>query len=116
MNELTLKQLCESCGVSRRAVQGYEKYGLVCAVDRTDRGYLLYSAETCEQVSRIKDMQNFGFTVKEIVDFYNLTAQQRVELLRRRSAALVSERDNIDAYISQIEKLIEETTEEHVSQ
>lgn len=77
---------------------------------------VMYIDEIDMTAGEAKDMQNFGFTVKKIVDFFDLTAQQCVELLRRRSAALVSERDNIDAYISQIEKLIEETTEEHVSQ
>lgn len=31
MKEMTLREVCESANVSRRAVQGYEKAGLVSA-------------------------------------------------------------------------------------
>ena len=45
MAEMTLRELCDSLGVSRRAVQGYEKAGLVSPEGKNERGYLLYSGE-----------------------------------------------------------------------
>lgn len=42
MDELTLRQVCSVVNVSRRAVQGYEKMGLVSATNKNERGYLLY--------------------------------------------------------------------------
>lgn len=45
MAEMTLRELCDSLGVSRRAVQGYEKAGLVSPEGKNERGYLLYSEE-----------------------------------------------------------------------
>lgn len=35
MSEITLREVCEKLGVSRRAVQGYEKAGLVTASGKT---------------------------------------------------------------------------------
>lgn len=53
-------------GVSRRAVQGYEKKGLVSASDRTEKGYLLYDSDAYERISLIKQYQDFGFSLDEI--------------------------------------------------
>lgn len=66
MAEMTLHELCDSLGVSRRAVQGYEKAGLVSPVGKNVRGYLLYDKNTQERINRIKLYQQFGFTIKEI--------------------------------------------------
>ena len=38
----TLHELCDALGVSRRAVQGYEKAGLVAPSGRNKYGHLLY--------------------------------------------------------------------------
>lgn len=66
MTKMTLRQVCEETGISRRAIQGYEKAGLICPDGRTERGYLLYSQRTIEKMILIKLLQNLGFTVKEI--------------------------------------------------
>lgn len=66
MAEMTLRELCDSLGVSRRAVQGYEKAGLVSAEGKNDRGYLLYDEDAQEKINRIKRYQQFGFSIKEI--------------------------------------------------
>ena len=42
MANLTLQEVCKFTGVSRRAIQGYEKAGLVSATERNERGHLLY--------------------------------------------------------------------------
>ena len=42
MEEMTLREICLSIGVSRRAVQGYEKAKLVSDTGKTKRGHLLY--------------------------------------------------------------------------
>ena len=39
---VTLRELCENVGVTRRAIQGYEKMGLVKANETNKYGHLLY--------------------------------------------------------------------------
>lgn len=56
----TLNELCSSMGVSRRAVQGYEKAGLVAASDKNKYGYLLYDEEAQGKVKQIKLFQQAG--------------------------------------------------------
>lgn len=63
----TLREVCTAFGVSRRAVQGYEKVGLVAATGKNKYGHLLYDEKTQKRIEQIKLYQEFGFRVREIV-------------------------------------------------
>lgn len=63
----TLREMCETLNVTRRAVQGYEKANLITPSGRTKNGYLLYDAKTQERVRMIRFYQELGFSIKEIV-------------------------------------------------
>ena len=63
---MTLHELCDSFGISRRTVQWYEKHGLVKATGRNTRGYLLYDQQMQAEIRQIRQLQKFGFSVKEI--------------------------------------------------
>ncbi len=67
MEGMTLREICEVLGVSRRAVQGYEKVGLVSATDRNKYGHLLYDETAMLRIARIKFYQQLGFSIKEII-------------------------------------------------
>lgn len=89
MNEITLREVCESFGVSRRAVQGYEKAGLVSATSKNRRGYLLYDTDSQERIKKIKMFQQMGFSIKDIcriIDAPNhilkLALEERIERLK----------------------------------
>ena len=66
MDELTLREVCNVVNVSRRAIQGYEKAGLVSATNRNKRGYLLYDENARERIKKVKLFQDMGFSVREI--------------------------------------------------
>lgn len=66
MNEITLREVCNGFGVSRHAVQGYEKAGLVSATGKNKRGHLLYDDNSQERIRKIKIFQEMGFSIKEI--------------------------------------------------
>ena len=68
MNELTLKEVCNKYGISRRAIQGYEKACLVSATGKTERGYLLYDELSQDRITKIKLFQDMGFSIKEICE------------------------------------------------
>ena len=65
-NSKTLREIQDAIGVSRRAVQGYEKAGLVSPTGRNKYGHLLYDEEAQKRIAQIKLYQQLGFTVKEI--------------------------------------------------
>ena len=66
MKDMTLREVCNTIGVSRRAVQGYEKESLVSATEKTNRGYLLYDTAAQERIKKIKLYQDMGFSLKQI--------------------------------------------------
>ena len=107
MNELTLRQVCEKYGVTRRAVQGYEKHRLVHPTGKTNRGYLLYDEQEQSIISRVKMFQGFGFSVKEIVEYQNMDNLSRINILQKKLMALIENRESTDKNISEIKNLIE---------
>ena len=63
MDDLLLREICRITGVSRRAIQGYEKEGLVMSCGKNKYGYLLYSSTTIERIKEIKLYQERGFSM-----------------------------------------------------
>lgn len=63
---LSLREVCSTFAVSRRAVQGYEKYGLLIPSGKTAMGHLYYDRAAQQRVRRIRQLQQYGFSLKEI--------------------------------------------------
>lgn len=102
----TLKEICVEIGVTRRAVQGYEKMGLLTTTKRNKYGHLLYSKEAVEHIRQNKKYQDFGFSLMEITQLVNTTKEKYVEMLSHRLAGLKQEKEAIESYICQINCLI----------
>ena len=109
MSAKTLRQVCETLKVSRRAVQGYEKEGLVTASGRNERGWLLYDEECQEQIRRVRFYQQLGLEVKEIKAFLNTSVEYRRQILLERQEALKKEVQERKELIVQISWLLKET-------
>lgn len=90
MTEMTLREVCQTYGVSRRAVQGYEKAKLVSPSNRTERGYLLYNDVAIERIKLIKLFQDMGFSMKEITRIIDASAEIKRTALIQRKAVLES--------------------------
>ena len=91
MEKFTLREVCNRVGVSRRAIQGYEKIGLVVSSGKNKYGYLLYDETEVEKISCIKQYQHFGFKVKEIVvlmiapdDIYIEMLSKKMEIMKKQ--------------------------------
>ncbi|MBQ7924685.1 MAG: MerR family transcriptional regulator [Lachnospiraceae bacterium] len=102
----TLRQVCDELGVSRRAIQGYEKKGLIAATGRTERGYLLYDEQVRERINKIKLYQELGFSLAEIKDIIDEYSERHKELLRERIIQLEKERKHVDWLIQTAYDLI----------
>lgn len=108
MKTRTLRQVCETIGVSRRAVQGYEKAGLVVPTGKTSRGYLLYDEATQERIREIKQYQMLGFRVKEIGELIDAPEEVIVTALIKRLEALEQEKLRLAEAIRIVSRMIEE--------
>ncbi|MBD5473361.1 MAG: MerR family transcriptional regulator [Lachnospiraceae bacterium] len=106
MEYMTLREVCDSAGVSRRAIQGYENAGLVFASGKNERGYLLYDLHSLDRIKRIKLYQQFGFTVKEIGDIIDAPNSVLKAVLENQLIRLKEEKRQIELLIDKAGELI----------
>lgn len=92
MKEMTLREMCNTFEISRRAVQGYEKAGLVAASGKNARGYLLYDEASQKRVKRIKLFQQMGFTIKQIKELIDAPDAILKPALERQLQKLTEEK------------------------
>ena len=103
---MTLREVCQTCHVSRRAMQGYEKHGLIRATGRSERGYLLYDAAAQQRIRQIKRYQEFGFQVKEIQQLLRMPPSVLKEILFAKRQKLLESRQRLEETIQNITELI----------
>lgn len=108
MNGLkTLVQVCKITGVTRRAIQGYEKEGLVAAKDKNKYGHLLYDDDTIRRIERIKLYQQLGLKIREIKRIIDLPGHVLKMELQQRLTLFEIEVEEKQKVILKIREIIE---------
>jgi len=104
--EKTLREVCDEAKVTRRAVQGYEKAGLVTPSGHNKRGYLLYDANAQARIEQIKEYQDMGFTIKEIKRLMDAPNETLKEILYQRVIKLQEQKLQLEKVINLAEEII----------
>ena len=104
--ENTLREICTATGVSRRAVQGYEKLNLVTPTGKNERGYLLYDTNAQRRIARIKMFQDFGFALKDIKVIIDAPNDVLKSALEEKRLQMLSDRERMEVQLRQVEDLI----------
>lgn len=104
--KMTIRKITENYGVSRRAIQGYEKAGLITASGKTTRGYLLYDETTQERIKLIKFLQQIGFTVKEITNIIDAPNEILKPVLKSQLIKLQEHHEDTRQLILKLSELI----------
>ena len=104
--EKLLREVCTEFNVKRRAVQGYEKAGLVSATGHTNRGYLLYDETAQKRIADIRMYQDFGFSIKEIVILMEASEEVYLRMMKERLQGMYVQRDRLTDQIKNAESLI----------
>lgn len=104
---MTLREVCEAAAVSRRAVQGYEKVGLVSASGKNERGYLMYDQDSLERIRTIRLFQQLGFTIREIREIIDAPDQILKAALEERLGELKKKSLHTGLLIEKVNELIE---------
>ncbi len=102
----TLREIYSEFGVSRRAVQGYEKAELVRASGRNKYGHLLYNEEAQKRIVEIKQYQDMGFTVKEIKTLIDASDAERKLALQNRLSGMKEEQEKREKLIVIVAEMI----------
>ncbi len=106
MKKMTLREVCEQVGVTRRAVQGYEKIGLVAPTGRNKYGYLLYDCEAVEKIEKIKMYQDFGFQLKQIAALFQASKEEYALKMEQRLEEMREELKKLEANIQKLEEIL----------
>lgn len=105
--DMTLRKIYDTFKVSRRAIQGYEKAGLVTASGKNERGHLLYDEAAQERIKRIRLFQQMGFTIKQIKEIIDAPNDILKSALERQLQKLKEEKGDIEVLIEKMHELIE---------
>lgn len=105
---MTLREICVAAGVTRRAVQGYEKAGLVSPTGKTSRGYLLYDVHSQERIKQIRLYQQLGFSIKEIQRIIDAENDIKKQALEERIEKLKEEGENLETLINTAYEMLAE--------
>lgn len=106
--DMTLREVCETFEVSRRAVQGYEKAGLVSASKKNERGYLLYDANSQERIRQIRLFQRMGFSIKEIKNIIDSSNDILKSSLEKQTRKLELKKKELEMLLVKMYEMIEE--------
>ena len=107
MQDATLREVCAKYKVSRRAVQGYEKAGIVKSTGKNKMGYLLYDAATQERIGIIRMYQEIWFSVIEIKEIIDAPKISTIPILENQMEKLKKERSRIEEQIEILYDLIQ---------
>ena len=108
MELVSLRELCEEVGVSRRSVQGYEKAGVINAESKNKYGYLLYSREMVERAKLIKFYRDIGVRNAEIAQLMEAPSNVLVNALKERIGYLEERMEKTKLLIDKTQLLITE--------
>ena len=108
MEKKTLREICDTYGISRRTVQGYEKENLISPSGKNHLGHLLYDEETRQRIGLIRFYQKAGFRIKEIGELLELPKKKRDERLLVQIRLLEEKKTQTETIIRKLEEMIRE--------
>lgn len=107
MSVRTLSEVTSELGVSRRAIQGYEKEGLLQPSSKNDRGWLLYDDSCVEQIKKIQFFQKIGLKRKEILEYEKASSKKQRQILECQYKKLQSDIARKEELCKRIKELLE---------
>lgn len=81
---LPIGRFAKLANVSPRTLRFYESIGLIESGQRGDNNYRLYDSHCLAQVTRIRELQELGFTLEEIKDILKVSENEFVQDLIRK--------------------------------
>lgn len=100
---LTLAQLSQLSGVSRRTLQDYDAMGLLKHHETTAGGYWLYAEEDADRLQLIQLLRRSGCTRKELLPIFSDASATPLQLLERVREALLTRRERINQLLQHVD-------------
>ncbi|MFN8373401.1 MAG: MerR family transcriptional regulator [Anaerolineae bacterium] len=85
MRKLTVGQLAEKSGLTRRAIRFYEEAGLLLP-ERDENGYRLYGEQHVALLQSVKRLRQAGYALKDLVALLQIKRSQQPDADKIHSA------------------------------
>lgn len=79
MKPMTIGRLAKASSVSSETIRYYERSGFLPPPERMASGYRVYGGDSIRRIRFIKQAQALGFTLSEVVDLLDLTADESAD-------------------------------------
>jgi len=115
--EYRIGELAEMFGVTARTIRYYEELGLLEAAGREEGRHRRYPATNAIHLKRIQQLKDYGLSLAEISELFDLARRDRSgERVRSRLAEKYREkreearkrRESLDAYIAELDWHLEQ--------
>ena len=103
----TLREICSMLDLSRRAIQGYEKMGLVEPTARNKYGHLLYDDKAVRKIAGIQFLQKLGLGLKDILALTKMRSYLISQVLEDHMIAMEKEKDELEYLIRKTDEVID---------
>lgn len=97
---MTVNEVSKLTGVSIRALQYYDKIGLLKPTEYTESGYRLYDDTALEMLQQILLFRELEFPLKEIKDILSRPDFNRKEALEQQITLLTMKKEHLENLIS----------------
>ena len=97
---MRIGELSTLTGVSIDAVRYYERRGVLPRAERTESGYRLFGDDSVARLRMVRQLQDLGFTLDEIVD--------ALQAHSGKGATCASERWRLEAVATRIDERIKD--------
>lgn len=81
--EMTIREISDCFGITRRNIQEMEKKGLVTSTARNHYGHLLYDEKTIKKIVVIRFLQKCGLSLIDIKAFFAMDGANREIILKK---------------------------------
>lgn len=103
----TIKQVSEASGATIRALQHYDRIGLLRPASRSSSGYRLYQDEDLLKLQQLLLLKSMGFGLKDIACMLSDAATDREAALRRHRGMLIGKLGQMNRLIGLVDRSLE---------
>lgn len=105
-------EICERTGITRKTLFYYDRIGLLCPSERTERqNFKLYDSKKLVRLEEIVSYRRAGLSIREIRELLDNGQADRLEILEQAMERLLKEKDEKDQEIKNLKSLIEAETD-----
>lgn len=101
-------EICEKTGITRKTLFYYDRIGLLCPTERTERqNFKLYDSQKLVRLEEIISYRRAGLSIREIRELLDDRQVNRLEILEQAMERLLKEKKEKHQEIENLKSLIE---------